>query len=61
MRDACQVWGQSKNWLLTQIRKSQNKALRQLNFKNFMKSSNPRYGKIRQDVYISQFIAVCIK
>ena len=33
MRYACQVWGQSKNQSLNQIRKSQNKALRLLNFK----------------------------
>ena len=25
--DVCQVWGQGKSWLLTQIGKSQNKAL----------------------------------
>ena len=46
-RYACQVWSQSKNQLLTQIGKSQNKALRLLNFKHFVESSNPIY-KIMQ-------------
>ena len=27
MRYVCQVWGQGKSWLLTQIGKSQNRAL----------------------------------
>ena len=44
---ACQVWGQSKNRLLTQIEKSQNKVLRLLNFKHFMESSNPMYKEMR--------------
>ena len=34
MRYACQVWGQSKNRLLTQIGISENKALRLLSFKD---------------------------
>ena len=47
MNYACQVWGQSKNRLLTQIEKSQNKVLRLLNFKHFMESSNPIYKEMR--------------
>ena len=47
MRYACQVYGQSKNQLLTHIGKSQNKALRLLNFKHFMESSNPIYKKMQ--------------
>ena len=40
MRYACQVWGQSKSRLLIQIGKCQNKTLRLLSFKHFIKSSN---------------------
>ena len=47
MRYACQVRGQSKNRLLTQIGKSQNNALRLLNFKHFMESSNLIYKKCK--------------
>ena len=35
MRYARQVWGQSKNWVLTKIGKNQNKALRLSNFNPF--------------------------
>ena len=45
-RNAWQVWAQSKNVLLTQIGKSQNKALRLLNFEYFMETSNPTYRKL---------------
>ena len=47
IRYACQVWGQSKNRLLIQIGKCQNKALRLLSFKHFIKSSNPIYKKMQ--------------
>ena len=36
MKYVCQAWSQSKNRLLTQIEKCQNKALRLLNFKHFL-------------------------
>ena len=45
-RNAWQVWAQSKNVLLTQIGKSQNKALRLLNFEHFIETSNPTYRKL---------------
>ena len=47
IRYACQVWGQSKNRLLIQIGKSQNKALSLLNLKQFMESSNPIYKEMQ--------------
>ena len=47
MRYACQVWGQTKTHLFGRIGKSQNKALRLLNFKHSRESSDPLYKEMK--------------